>query len=487
MATDPTTNTINIEPHERQMDVLRRIYACPPGWKCMVGYGGTIGAGKSRLIALASFILGVKVWPGSRILIGRNELLPLESTTIKYFLDNIQLPPEVMKHNQQDRIISIRNLPGWPKDLVTEIHYHPLADEEKVQGLEYNIIFVDEANGISQTTAGYLQGRLRHRIKYPELAMTPQRQVFLCASNPHPGWYTDWFWKGELQHEADGSVIPGIVKMFTDKDRAWSFPSADTEVHFVRALPQDNPHLPKNYLAQATLGMDPGLAKRFIEGRFDVFDGAVFTEFRPASVTTGSPPGHIWDYPEMPKYTSVIGGIDLGGEAASAHYTTGVVGAKTESGRIIIVAEFKDRGPGVKFRLAEWIAKVEREWGRPIHRSISWIASKDQKWSLEYLARGASIVIRPNRGTFDARETNVAKIQDLFMNNLIFIRPECRGLIEELRNYVYDKKAMEKEGKVKFLRKNDDLVDALQYLIEQESKPVGDPMQMFKGMYAPMR
>ena len=163
MATDPTTNTINIEPHERQMDVLRRIYACPPGWKCMVGYGGTIGAGKSRLIALASFILGVKVWPGSRILIGRNELLPLESTTIKYFLDNIQLPPEVMKHNQQDRIISIRNLPGWPKDLVTEIHYHPLADEEKVQGLEYNIIFVDEANGISQTTAGYLQGRLRHR------------------------------------------------------------------------------------------------------------------------------------------------------------------------------------------------------------------------------------------------------------------------------------------------------------------------------------
>lgn len=478
---------------DRQNDVLNRIYyKTPPGWKALIGFGGALGGGKTWGLVALMWYLGVIQWPGSRILIGRNELGPLEKTALRYFLNLVDLPKENMQHDQTARIIKLR-LTGWPAKLWTEIHYHPLSDQEKVQGEEYNVILVDEANGISLETMGYLNGRLRHRLPHPELARQPERFVLVCASNPHPGWYTDWFWKGELLKNEDGVTIPGEPRVMTDNDRMWIFREQLTTLHFVRSMMTDNPHLPAGYAQQATIGMDPGLAKRFIEGRFDVFDGAVFTEFRPWSVAvpSGRVAGHIWDADlPMPEYVQVIGGIDLGGETAASttHFTAGVVAIQTKSGRRMVVDEFKKRGPGVDMKLAEWIVQMEQKWGRPIGQGIRWRASKDQRWGLKGLGRGAQIIIQPNKGTFDAREENVSQIQRMFMHDLMFIHSRCVGLIEELRNYVYDKKAIERGAGVKFLRKKDDLVDAFQYLIENEADgPRGDPSQIFSGMYRPMR
>ncbi len=477
--------SVNLTYTERQLEVLNRIYGTPAGWKFLGGFGGALGGGKSDLLSSIPFTLGVMVWPGSRILLGRDELGPLEKTTLRYFFDKVNLPKALMEHNQQDRIVKVR-LDDWPDGLWTELHYHPLSDAEKVQGEEYNIILVDEANGIDESTMGYLNGRLRFKLKHPELARTKERFVLLCASNPHPGWYTDWFWKGEVLKTVDGTVVPGDVKTFTDNDRHWRFPDAQTDVHFIRSRMTDNPYLPQGYAQQVTIGMDPGLAKRFIEGRFDVFDGQVFTEFKAHSVMQ-KPSGNIWDYPvpgsppTIPAYESVVGGIDLGGEGSAAHWTGGLIGVRTATGRTIIVDEFKGRGAGVDMKLAEWIAKMDVKWARPIRSSISWTGSKDQKWGLNFLARGAQIHIKPNRATFDARDKNVAEIQRMFMEDLLFITPNCRGLIEELRNYVWDPK-----NPTKYLRKNDDLVDTLQYLIEGKDRVIGAP-PVASQLYAPMR
>ena len=264
---------INLQP--KQLECYQYI---GKGYRIL--YGGARGGGKSWL-GLASAILVARQFPGIKIGIFRRHLSELQEN----FIDKMQVvaPPDVFKYRYKDmkKTAYFRN--------GSKIIFRAADREEDVQkilGLEYQYMIVDEANQFSERSVQRMLGSLRN----PNIPLW--KPTILMTANPG-GISDNWF----KSHFVNPNYNYWSVGELTAKDQYIYIPAT---VHDNQILVQNDPE----YLDKLE-SLDDNLRRAWLEGDWDVFEGRFFSEW--------SEDVHTIEPFDIPGHWRKICGIDIGG------------------------------------------------------------------------------------------------------------------------------------------------------------------------------
>ena len=226
------------EPNEKQKLVLKMKNK-------HIGYGGARGGGKSWVVRTKAVLLALK-YPGIRELIVRRTYPELTNNHINVLRRQTL---GVAKYNDRDKVLkfSCGSSIGFAycaKD----------ADLDRLQGTEYDVIFLDEATQLSEHQMRAISACLRGVNDFPK------RIYYTC----NPG----------------GQGHAYIKRIFIDK--RYEDGEVPEEYSFVQALVHDNAALMKtqpDYVKQLE-ALPPRLRDAWLYGRWDIFEGMYFEEFR---------------------------------------------------------------------------------------------------------------------------------------------------------------------------------------------------------------
>lgn len=474
----------------RQRQAYKILLDAEPESYTLLGFGGAAGGSKTWFNARVAIELCL-AFPGTRILVARQTLVSLRTTTMEEFYR--QLPAELIyKRNDSENWVKVRAA-HWPKGLFSIVYFRGIEDYQQKGSEAYQAVIIDEASETKREAAEYLLTRLRWRLPrivqqrmaiqcrhiwddgenfHPCGKMCPDkvcpehgtewvgngvRYFFIATSNPWPGWFTDWFFRKQMEGALSG--IP------------------NARVHFVQSLPTDNPHNGPNYVDVLRATLSPDMVKRMVEGRFDVFVGLVYEGFNPDV--------HRW-YGPIPEYTRVIGGLDFGQESSTAHHTAGIVILVTKNGRLLRVDEFKDRGPDVYNKQAAWMQKMQDKWAKPIGKKVEWRGDRSQSVGIKWMKQNGGFNITLSKGGPDSVDAGIKVVaewlnvrQDKYPGS--FYLPEghemggCPEWEKEMREYARDPETL------KVIKVSDHVIDADRYAHELIQGITGDPAKLFRN------
>lgn len=215
-----------------------------------VGFGGARGGGKSFAVRLKATILCL-MYAGIKVMIVRRtypELLANHVKPLKELL-KVGTEDEIAKYNTANKEMKFLN--------GSEILFRYCdaeKDVDRYQGTEVDILFLDEATQLSEEQIKKLCACVRGTNSFPK------RTYY--TMNP-------------------GGKSHGYIKrLFIDKNyESGEYPE---DYSFIQSLVTDNKALMENdpeYIKQLE-ALPPKLRKAWLEGRWDVFEGAFFEEFR---------------------------------------------------------------------------------------------------------------------------------------------------------------------------------------------------------------
>lgn len=210
-----------------------------------IAYGGARGGGKSWAVRTKAKLLSLR-YAGIRILIVRRsypELINNHINTLRRELLG------VAKYNDKDKVLKFLN-----GSTINFAYCERDKDLDRLQGVEYDVIFIDEATHLSEYQMKVIKACIRGVNKYP-------KRLYLTCN---PG----------------GQGHAYIKRLFID--RKFEEGEDPAEYAFVQALVKDNKALmatQPEYIKQ--LESLPGhLREMWLEGRWDVFAGQFFEELR---------------------------------------------------------------------------------------------------------------------------------------------------------------------------------------------------------------
>lgn len=125
-----------------------------------VCYGGARGGGKSHVARLKAVGMALR-YPGIRILMVRCHYPELEENIIRPILR--WLPEEIYSYNGTSRLMTFDN-----GSIIKFGHYDGDSAESEYQGVEYDVVFVDEATQLSERAFRYLQTVIRGVNEFPK-------------------------------------------------------------------------------------------------------------------------------------------------------------------------------------------------------------------------------------------------------------------------------------------------------------------------------
>lgn len=210
-----------------------------------IGFGGARGGGKSWAVRTKAKLLALR-YPGIKILIVRRTYPELINNHINILRQELL---GVAKYNDKDKVLRFDN--------GSTIHFMYCAkdgDLDRMQGVEYDVIFLDEATQLSEYQMKTISACLRGVNKFPK------RIYYTC--NP-------------------GGQGHGYVKrIFIDKRFEAGEDPADYT--FIQSLVTDNVVLMReqpDYIKQLQ-ALPEKLRKAWLEGDWDIFEGQFFEDFR---------------------------------------------------------------------------------------------------------------------------------------------------------------------------------------------------------------
>lgn len=215
-----------------------------------VGYGGARGGGKSMGVRMKSTILA-SAYPGIREMIVRKTYPELLANHILPMMEMLHCGNNngFCRYNEAKKMMIFAN-----GSYIMFRYCDSEKDADRYQGTEVDVLFLDEATMLTETQIKKLNTCVRGINHYPK------RTYYTC--NP-------------------GGVSHGYIKrLFIDKkfkDR-----EKPEDYAFIQSLVTDNEPLMKSqpeYVAELE-SLPPALKKAWLEGRWDVFEGAYFEEFR---------------------------------------------------------------------------------------------------------------------------------------------------------------------------------------------------------------
>ena len=209
-----------------------------------VAFGGARGGGKSWAVQTKSKILGLGM-PGIKMLIIRQTYPELEKNHIGHFR---ALPVDIGKLNEAKKQFKFST-----GSIIDFQFCQNDKDLNKLQGAEYDIIFVDEATNLTEFQLKSIAACLRGVNDFPK------RMYFTC----NPG----------------GQGHGYIKRIFID--RRFEDSEDPEDYTFIQAFVQDNVALMEKdptYIKNLE-ALPPKLRKAWLEGSWDIFEGQFFEDF----------------------------------------------------------------------------------------------------------------------------------------------------------------------------------------------------------------
>lgn len=445
-----------------------------------VAFGGARGGGKSFAIRLKAIILCL-MYSGIKVMIVRKTFPELTANHIKPLKELLMCGQKgaVAKYNDSKKEMRFRN--------GSEILFRYCDTEKDVdryQGTEVDVLFLDEATQLSEDQMKKICACVRGVNDFPK------RTYYTC----NPG----------------GKGHGYIKRLFID--RIYNVGEHPEDYSFIQSLVTDNKALMESnpsYIKQLE-ALPPKLKQAWLEGRWDVFEGAFFEEFRvtpdpqacyDAGITVEEAlQEHRWTHViepfEVPKSWKVYRSYDFGfGKPFACNWY-----AVDYEGCAYMIAELYGctgtPNEGVKWspekQFAE-IARIEREHPLLKGKTIHGVADP----SIWDGSRGIAIIEEAekqhlwfDKGIND-RIPGWMQIHERLKFDedgraMLYIFSSCKDTIRVIPLMMYDEHKPEDLD----TSSEDHILDSLRYfamskviaprLIEEQKIPAHDPLDQFK-------
>ena len=210
-----------------------------------VGFGGARGGGKSWSVRTKAKLMALK-YPGIKQLIVRRTYPELINNHINQL--RVELL-DIARYNDKDKVFKFTN-----GSTINFMYCAKDADLDRMQGVEYDVIYLDEATQLSEHQMKTISACLRGANDFP-------KRIYFTMN---PG----------------GQGHTYIKRIFIDK----KFEEGENpeDFTFIQSLVTDNKVLMEkqpDYIKQLE-SLPPKLREAWLYGRWDIFEGQFFEEFR---------------------------------------------------------------------------------------------------------------------------------------------------------------------------------------------------------------
>ena len=220
-------------------------YAFLSADKKHVGFGGARGGGKSWSVRAKAKILAA-CYPGIKLLIVRRTFPELVNNHINQLRDELH---GLAKYNKTEKVFT------FPNGSTIKFGYcNADKDLDQYQGAEYDVIFLDEATQLQELWIKKITACVRGVNEFPK------RIYYTC----NPGGASHGYFK----------------RLFIDK--RYEAGEDPEDYAFIQALVTDNKALmasQPDYIKQLE-ALPPKLREAWLYGRWDIFEGQFFEDFR---------------------------------------------------------------------------------------------------------------------------------------------------------------------------------------------------------------
>jgi len=211
-----------------------------------IAYGGARGGGKSWAVRKKAVMLCLR-YPGINVMVVRKTYPDLRDNHIKPMCKEFPYK-RIARYNDQKKEFQFKN-----GSYILFRYCDNERDMEHYQGVEADIIFIDEATQHSEDVFRMFDACIRATNQYPK------RLYLTCnPGGPGHGW---------------------MKRLFIDK--AYKDSENPEEYAFIQALVQDNTalmHAQPRYIKQLE-ALPPKLRDAWLYGKWDVYEGQFFEDF----------------------------------------------------------------------------------------------------------------------------------------------------------------------------------------------------------------
>lgn len=250
-----------------------------------------------------------------------------------------------------------------------------------------------------------------------------------------------------------------------------------------------NPYIDADEIEQARAEMTEEEFNQEIMADFGASQYLVYPEVDPT--------WHEWHEP-VPEFISYHGGMDFGGDTIGAHKSATVLAGLTNKDELIIFAAFKESGVNIAERQYNWaieqelkLQQLRKEMKYRYVDSPKYRGDKTQSVGIQFM-RNMGLNIWPTKGGPDSVAEGIQKV-----HRRLKLRPTERGnrpklfwlkggegclqVMKDLMAYRYpEPREEDKEQSKNPLKVDDDLVDALRYMVEGvDGTVIGDPQKLY--------
>ena len=389
-------------------------------------YGGSRGGGKSWALRRKLILMCIH-YPGLKCLLVRRSYGELRYNHILPMLSELK---GAVKYSEMNKLLRFNN--------GSTIKFGYLSDDGdtlQYQGLEFDIIAIDEATQLTEYQFNILKACLRGTNGNP-------KRVYLSC-NP-----------GGVGHAWVKRLF--IDRVYREGERAEDYT-------FIRASVFDNTALMENdpeYVSQLQ-SLPPALRQAWLYGSWDVFSGQFFTELSDGSRTV-----HGF---EPPAVCRIIGGLDYGFDATAL-----VLLCAGADGRLTVFREFI-RSDLTLSAAARRIAEVCRDL------NVDYIAASPDLWNRRQdsgISGFETMMALPGMPPLiradDRRVAGWRAVREMLSEDL-YISDECPELIRCMTSLVYDRNRAEDCSDTP--HEVTHLPEALRYAVMSRIAPPDQPKQ----------
>lgn len=229
------------------------------------------GYGSAKTMSGILKVTHLAMFPNNRIIVGRFAATDLEETTQRDLIDFLH-EAELLKTppNQKTKKAIVHCVdPLTQKNLgyTSEISFQHMDDPKHLRGRHIGAYWIDEASEVHKDAMKNLMGRLRH----PPFK---GRYQALFTGNPegHNYLYDHFF-----NEEAISKAVCGHPQCTLSPTACNA--KLRTMRRGIHAKTYENYFLPPDYIETMLASYSPNERQRYLDGSFDIFEGAAFGEF----------------------------------------------------------------------------------------------------------------------------------------------------------------------------------------------------------------